>query len=158
MVSSVVIIYLCVWGIISWMIGEKADSRDESQILWTIVTFVFGIFGVLLFYLLVLNEDSKVDDYIGCTNCGSLNEQSKKYCGECGSSLQIKKTRSKSSSTGVTTEVKAKVKNIHTESEYMYTHDVETANEQKAIEAFRKHLDNIDTVIVSEPEVRIKSK
>ncbi|WP_424000384.1 zinc ribbon domain-containing protein [Haloarcula salina] len=87
-----------VWGMVAFAIGIDASRRGRHSGLWAVLTFVTGLFGAVLYGVVVLTtsdpsdggqSDDETDSAVVrvCPSCSSQCDAAQNYCGECGAEL-----------------------------------------------------------------------
>ncbi|GCF14416.1 hypothetical protein Harman_23510 [Haloarcula mannanilytica] len=91
-------IFAFVWALVAFAIGIDASRRDRHGGFWAVVTFLTGLFGPVLYGLVVLTTSDPTDGGESddepdsglvrvCPTCSSKCDPAKHYCGECGDEL-----------------------------------------------------------------------
>jgi len=87
-----------VWGMMAFAIGIDASRRGRHGGLWAVLTFLTGLFGAVLYGVVVMTTSDPTDDGASdsepapelvrvCPNCSSKCDAEQTYCGECGTEL-----------------------------------------------------------------------
>lgn len=87
-----------VWGLMAFAIGIDASRRRRHSGFWAVLTFFTGLFGAILYGLVVLTTSDPADEGGSdeetdsglvriCPTCSSRYDASQNYCGECGAEL-----------------------------------------------------------------------
>jgi len=86
-----------VWGMVAFAVAIDASRRGRHGGVWAVVTFLTGLFGAILYGLVVVttsdpkDEESDNETEAGlvrvCPTCSSQFDASQNYCGECGAEL-----------------------------------------------------------------------
>ncbi|MFB6207679.1 MAG: zinc ribbon domain-containing protein [Haloglomus sp.] len=87
-----------VWGMLAFAVGIDASRRGRHGGFWAVVIFLTGLFGAVIYGLVVLTttdpgDDGHSDDETDpelvrvCPTCASESDTSQNYCGECGAEL-----------------------------------------------------------------------
>jgi len=87
-----------VWGMVAFAIAIDASRRGRHGGVWGLVTFLTGLFGAVVYGLVVLTTNDPSDDGASadgtepelvriCPTCSSECGASQSYCGECGTEL-----------------------------------------------------------------------
>lgn len=82
-----------VWGMVAFAIGIDAGRRRRHSGFWAVLTFLTGLFGAIIYGLVVLTTSDPADDERDselvrvCPTCSSRYDASQSYCGECGAEL-----------------------------------------------------------------------
>lgn len=87
-----------IWGMVAFAIAIDASRRGRHGGVWGLVTFLTGLFGAIVYGLVVLttsdpsdgraSEDETEPEMVGiCPTCSSECDASQSYCGECGAEL-----------------------------------------------------------------------
>jgi hypothetical protein len=84
------------WITVAAAVGIHASGRGRSGFVWGFVTFILGIFGVVVYLLTLLITDDPPDDADGddgpdrfrrCPECATRHDGTPNYCAECGEPL-----------------------------------------------------------------------
>lgn len=86
--SAYWVLFALLWILIAIAIGIHASNRDRSGFIWFLVTFFLGLFGVVI-YLLVISggDDDEPEDVRVCSNCSTGHAGSPNFCSNCGEPL-----------------------------------------------------------------------
>jgi hypothetical protein len=87
-----------VWGMIAFAVAIDASRRGRHVGLWATLTFLTGLFGAVLYGLVVLTTSDPPDDGASengtdpetvrvCPACSSAHDDAANYCDECGAEL-----------------------------------------------------------------------
>ncbi|MDX1748394.1 MAG: zinc ribbon domain-containing protein [Halobacteriales archaeon] len=87
-----------VWGAIAFAVAIDASRRGRHAGLWAVLTLFTGLFGAVLYGLVVLTTSDQPDDGTSqegtepetvriCPACASEHDDSPNYCDECGAEL-----------------------------------------------------------------------
>jgi hypothetical protein len=89
--ASLILFGLLLWLLPAFGVYVHASNRNRDALLWTIVTLVAGLVGVLLYVLLAGNGSVSVQGSAGnqlhCPDCNQQNPAGSEYCGNCGNQL-----------------------------------------------------------------------
>lgn len=87
--SAHLVLFAVVWILIAIGVGIDAGNRDRSGFFWFLVTFFLGLFGVVI-YLLVIRDtgDDEPEDLRVCPNCSTGHAGSPNFCSNCGEPLE----------------------------------------------------------------------
>lgn len=87
-----------VWGMVAFAIAIDASRRGRHGGVWGVVTFLTGLFGAILYGLVVLATSDPANGEVSekktepnrvriCPTCSSEVNVFENYCGECGTEL-----------------------------------------------------------------------
>ncbi|MDT3436087.1 zinc ribbon domain-containing protein [Haloarcula sp. 1CSR25-25] len=87
-----------VWAMVAFAVGLDASGRDRNGGFWAVLTLLTGLFGAVLYGLVVLTTNDPTDDRESdderdsglvrvCPACSSKCDTAQNYCGECGAEL-----------------------------------------------------------------------
>lgn len=87
-----------VWGMIAFAVAIDASGREQHAGFWAVLTFFTGLFGAILYGLVILttsdstgdagSEDAMEPEMVrACPTCSSQCDVSQDYCDECGGEL-----------------------------------------------------------------------
>lgn len=90
-----------VWAMVAFAVAIDASRRGRHGGFWAILTFVTGLFGAIVYGLVVLVTDDPLDEEAAaepkpepeservrvCPTCSSKHDDAQNYCGECGAEL-----------------------------------------------------------------------
>lgn len=91
-----VLVLSLLWITVAVAVGIHASSRNRSGFVWGLVTFLLGVFGVVVYLLALLITDDPPGDEDGdddatrvrtCPACETEHDGSPNYCSECGEPL-----------------------------------------------------------------------
>lgn len=93
-----VILLAFVWGMVAFAVAIDASRREQHAGFWAILTFFTGVFGAILYGLVILTTSDPTDDAGAeeniesemvrvCPTCSSEYDVSHDYCDECGGEL-----------------------------------------------------------------------
>jgi len=91
-------IFAVVWGMVAFAVSIDASRRDRNGGFWALLTFLTGLFGAILYGLVVLTTNDPTGDRESsderdselvriCPTCSSKYDTAQNYCGECGAEL-----------------------------------------------------------------------
>ena len=90
--SGHLVLLAVVWMVLAVVVGFHASNRGRSGFLWGTFTFFAGIFGVVVYLLVVLNEFD--DPERACPECSTKYTGAPAYCSNCGEPIDAEeKTR-----------------------------------------------------------------
>jgi hypothetical protein len=86
------------WGMVAFAISIDASRRERHSGFWTLLTFLTGLFGAILYGLVVLTTSDPSDEgrpdeeadsglVCVCPTCSSRCDSSQNYCDECEAEL-----------------------------------------------------------------------
>ena len=92
------VMFAFVWGMVAFAVGIDASRRDRNGGFWAVLTILTGLFGAVLYGLVVLTTSDPSDDRESgderdsglvrvCPTCSSKCDTAQNYCGECGAEL-----------------------------------------------------------------------
>ena len=93
--ALLLVVALC-WITVAAAVGIHASGRGRSGFVWGLVTFLLGIFGVVVYLLALLLTDDPPTDADGndapdrfrrCPECATRHDGTPNYCAECGEPL-----------------------------------------------------------------------
>lgn len=93
-----VILLAFIWGMVAFAVAIDASRRGRHAGFWAVLTFLTGLFGAILYGLVILttkdptggggSEDNAEPEMIRvCPTCSSECDISQDYCDECGDEL-----------------------------------------------------------------------
>jgi len=78
-----------VWIIIALSVGVNASENGLSPVLWGSITLFTGIFGLVIYAIVLSNKDGNNQEKI-CPECEASNSPDAEFCSKCASSLADK--------------------------------------------------------------------
>jgi len=92
--ALLLVVTLC-WITVAAAVGIHASGRGRSGFVWGLVTFLLGIFGVVVYLLALLLTDDPPSDADGdgdagpdrfrrCPACATRHDGTPNFCAECG--------------------------------------------------------------------------
>ncbi|NHX41327.1 MULTISPECIES: zinc ribbon domain-containing protein [Haloarcula] len=84
------VIALTIQSILAMFVAGDASDRGLNSRFWGVVTFVFGIPGVVIY--LLLRPDRSSDIIYVCQECRTENPEENNFCSECGCELKVRRS------------------------------------------------------------------
>jgi hypothetical protein len=96
-VSSHLVLVAFVWGMVAFAVAIDASRRGWHGGFWAGLTFFTGLFGAVVYGVVVLTSDDHTHDETPeetdpetvrvCPSCASRHDDSQNHCDECGTEL-----------------------------------------------------------------------
>jgi RNA polymerase subunit RPABC4/transcription elongation factor Spt4 len=91
-------IVVLLWATVAFAVAIDASRRGRHAGLWAVMTFFTGVFGAVLYGLVVLTTNDPPDGGASeagsepetvrvCPICSSISDDSRNQCAECGAEL-----------------------------------------------------------------------
>lgn len=85
-----IILWICIAG---WVYDDACERKSSCAILWCILTAIFGIFILPIYFLCRSDKPEKKEHYrvthsvALCPNCGKYYQKPVKFCPNCGAEI-----------------------------------------------------------------------
>lgn len=89
--SAHVLIAAMLWLLVAVAVSVHAMDRGRSGFFWGILTVITGIFGVVIYLVVMGNElddPDRGENVVVCPNCSARHDDSPDYCSDCGEQLE----------------------------------------------------------------------
>mgnify|MGYP002126097712 FL=1 len=95
--AGMLVLIAFVWGMLAFAVAIDASRRGRHGGFWAVLTFLTGVFGVVVYGLVVLftsdpddgasEDDEEPETVRVCSVCSSKHDGSPSYCEDCGTDL-----------------------------------------------------------------------
>lgn len=92
------LIVAVLWAMVAFVVALDASRRGRHAGLWGLLTFLAGIFGAVLYVVVVVATEDPGDGADGdggdpatvrlCPECSARHDGSPDYCADCGAELR----------------------------------------------------------------------